>query len=86
MEGEDGLILQSLVIPEPGFTVIVRAPQARGVIGAGVEHARLNRIGSNRQCEGVARQAPAEGLPAGWVGNPSYGDWLATGHKRQGDG
>ncbi len=63
MEGEDGLVCQPLVISDPGFAIIVRAPQPRWVIGAGVEHARLSGIGSYRQGEGVARQALTEGLP-----------------------
>jgi hypothetical protein len=63
MEGKDRLILQSLVICEPGLTIIVRAPQPRWVIGAHVEYSGLGGIGSNRQGEGIGRQALAGWLP-----------------------
>jgi hypothetical protein len=87
MEDEDRLVLQPLVISEPGLTVIVRAPQPRGVIGASVEHSRLGGISSNRQGEGMGRQALAEGLPAGQippVGRRSLTEpLLATDYKYQ---
>jgi hypothetical protein len=71
MKDQDRLALQSLVISDPGFTVIVRAPQPRWVIGTSVEHSGLGGIGSNRQGESIARQALAEWLPTrhlvGWL-------------------
>jgi hypothetical protein len=85
MEGEDRLILQPLVIPDPGFTVIVRAPQPRWVIGASVEPSRVGGIGGNRQGEGIGRQALTEWLPVGRVTNSSYGGRLTTHQKAQGD-
>ena len=89
MEGEDRLVLQPLVISDPGFTVIVRAPQPRRVIGARVEYSGLGGIGGDRQGEGIGRQTLAEWLPAGQVGNPltllrtslSYSSLLATDQK-----
>jgi hypothetical protein len=81
MEGEDRLVLQPLVISDPGFTVIVRAPQPRWMIGASVEHSGLGGIGSYCQCESVARQALAEWLPARHLA-----DWLTTHQKAQGNG
>ena len=67
MESEDRLVLQSLVISDPGFTVIIGAPQPRWVIGAGVEYSGLSRIGSYRQCESIARQTLAEWLPTRYL-------------------
>jgi hypothetical protein len=64
MECEDRLILQSLVISDPGFTIIVGTPQPRWVIGASVEHSGLGGIGSSCQYESIGRQALAEWLPA----------------------
>jgi hypothetical protein len=89
MESEDRLLPQSLVIPDPSFTVIVRAPQTRRVIGASVEHSGMGGIGGDRQGEDIGRQTLAEWLPAGQVGNPltwfraslSYSSLLATDQK-----
>ena len=80
MKDEDRLVLQSLVISDPGFTAIVRAPQPRWVIGASVEHSGLRGIGSNRQCESVAGQALAEWLPTRHLAGR-----LATNQKYQGN-
>jgi len=81
MEGEDRLVLQPLVISSPGFTAIVRAPQPGWVIGASVDHSGLGGIGSNRQCESVARQALTEWLPTHHLAGR-----LATNQKVQGNG
>jgi hypothetical protein len=80
MESEDRLVLQSLIVSDPGFAIIARAPQPRWVISASVEHSRLSGIGSYRQCESIARQTLAEWLPMRYLA-----DRVATHQKIQGD-